>query len=131
MIKPTIGRVVWYWKNIDESLTVDAQPCAALVTFVHNDELVNLALFNRNGDHYPVVGVPLYQGEGERPNGHHCEWMPYQKGQAAKVEFDTAGAIEKLSERIAKLEGEWVKQATSAAGQNLGLGNSPTPPPSK
>lgn len=112
MIKPTIGQVVWYWKNIDEQQKEGAQPFAALVTFVHSDELVNLATFDRNGDTYPVVGVPLFQGEGERPSGKHCEWMPYQKGQAAKQEAtaptNIGAGLEfgEFKDRIAAVEAE-------------------------
>jgi hypothetical protein len=81
MIKPTIGRVVWYWQPSTVPL---AQPQAALIAWVHSDTLVNLAAFWADGEAYGVKNVPLYQGDGDRPGGEFCEWMPYQIGQAAK-----------------------------------------------
>lgn len=82
MIKPTIGRVVWFWP--DSAFTRCTQPQAALIAWVHSDSVVNLAIFDANGKSSNRTGVPLFQGEGNRPESHYCEWMPYQIGQAAK-----------------------------------------------
>jgi hypothetical protein len=83
MIKPTIGRVVWYHPQHKH-----IQPHAALIAFVHSDTLVNLAVFDENGSHQATIDVPLYQNEPnqERPQYGFCEWMPYQQGQAAKTQ---------------------------------------------
>jgi hypothetical protein len=81
MIKPTVGRVVWYWPLNAEP---QGQPQAALIAWVHSDTLVNLAVFDPNGNGYSRTSVLLYQGDGERPTGEICEWMPYQIGQAAR-----------------------------------------------
>jgi len=83
MIKPTIGRVVWYWPGANKD---SEQPWAALIAHVHSDSMVNLAVFDANGNASSMSSVPLYQGEGERPSGSHCQWMPYQQDQAAKTE---------------------------------------------
>ena len=83
MIKPTIGRVVWYHPQNAEP---DDQPNAALVAYVWSDTLVNLAVFDSNGSAYNKSSVFLYQGDGEPPSSSYCEWMPYQQGQAAKTE---------------------------------------------
>jgi hypothetical protein len=80
MIQPTVGRVVWF-RALGH---ISDQPQAAIVTFVHSDGLVNLAVFDPNGERSGHTSVPLYQGEGDRPAGDYCEWMPYQIGQAAK-----------------------------------------------
>lgn len=83
MIKPTIGRVVWYYNpNHKEG----DQPWAALICYVHSDTMVNLSVFDENGLGKAKTSVPLYQGEGVRPEYPFCEWMPYQQGQAAKTE---------------------------------------------
>lgn len=82
MIIPTIGRVVWFWP---ESLSPVSQPEAALVAWVHSNTMVNLAVFDSNGNAYSRTSVPLFQGDGERPDHtkcHFCEWMPYQIGKA-------------------------------------------------
>jgi hypothetical protein len=83
MIKPTIGRVVWFWNS--PGVRGD-QPEAAIIAFVHSDTVVNLGVFRDNGNCTGFASVKLYQGEGEPPEGAYCEWMPYQKGQAAKTE---------------------------------------------
>lgn len=80
MIKPTIGRVVWYHDGFGD------QPEAAIVAFVHDDTTVNLGVFRHNGNCTGFTKVTLWHGEGEAPPYPYCEWMPYQKGQAAKTE---------------------------------------------
>lgn len=81
MIAPTIGRVVWFWENAGQP-----QPLPGIVCFVHSDTRVNLAVFDANGNTSGKTSVFLYQGDTERPTMHFAEWMPYQKGQAAKTE---------------------------------------------
>ena len=85
-IAPTIGRVVWFWPYHDEELGPDKQPLAAMVTYVHSDTMVNLVVFSPNGLPAGRTSVELWQDNGEqhRPARGFCEWMPYQKGQAAK-----------------------------------------------
>jgi len=84
MIKPTIGRVVWYHPSELEGIS--DQPLAALVAYVWSDTLVNLAVFDSNGTSSGRTSVFLFQGDGERPASCFAEWMPYQLGQAAKTE---------------------------------------------
>lgn len=88
MIRPTVGRVVWYHPNGREELNEldKAQPMAAMVAFVHGDKMVNLSVIDHVGERHAVERVVLLQ-EGDNPSaGHYCEWMPYQKGQAARTE---------------------------------------------
>lgn len=87
MITPTIGRVVWYWPQAEET----GQPFAMLVTYVHSDRLVNLGGFDPNGAPIARTSVQLLQ-DVDKPIGGHCCWMPYQKGQAAKHEAEKAAA---------------------------------------
>lgn len=81
MIKPTIGRVVWYHS---ENPTQTEQPWAAIVCFVHSETMVNLTVFDENGYGKPKPSIFLYQGDGDKPSLPYCEWMPYQIGQAKK-----------------------------------------------
>lgn len=93
MIKPTIGRVVWYHPV---SSTEAEQPYAAIIAHVWSDTCINLAVFDSNGAAFNQTSVFLFQGEGEKPSSQYAEWMPYQQGQAAKTE-----ALEKkLSEAV-------------------------------
>lgn len=93
MIKPTVGRVVWYRPNETDAITLGVglgrQPLAAHVAYVHSDTMVNLMVIDPNG--YPrsrtsvrlmQEGLPALAGES------FCEWMPYQVGQAKKHEGD-------------------------------------------
>lgn len=89
MIEPTIGRVVWFTPaKTDESLSGSSQPLAALVAHVHSDRCVNLAVFDANGGgSHSRTSVTLLQDDDVAPEaGYYAEWMPYQKGQAAKHE---------------------------------------------
>jgi hypothetical protein len=94
MIKPTIGRVVWYRaKLLDNSHPKESPEQAAIVVKVHGDRMVNLVVFGHDGSMVPMTSVPLVQ-EGDEPpfDFSYCEWMPYQKGQAAKTEALEAAA---------------------------------------
>lgn len=84
MIKPTVGRVVWYHPEFVPDSVTNERTFAAIVAHVWSDTCVNLAVFDSNGVPYNRTSVFLFQGEGERPGSQYAEWMPYQIGQAAK-----------------------------------------------
>lgn len=130
VIKPSIGRVVWFWESAIAAQRENAQPNAALVVFVHNDELVNLTVFSGVGYPGAYTHIPLWQGEGERPQGMHCEWMPYQKGQAAKVEAQVPPQeyFAKIDQRIAVLE-SLAKSVWDSKPQQSVVPPPPPPPP--
>jgi hypothetical protein len=95
VIKPTIGRVVWFHPSTHsaEAGFAPAPICAAIVAYVHSDSCVNLAVFDGNGASHPKTSVTLIQDSDAAPaGGYYCEWMPYQKGQAAKTEAAEAAA---------------------------------------
>lgn len=95
MIKPTVGRKVYYRPSTDrhdeddEMLThvVDGvtQPLDATVIAVYADDVINLSIFDIHGHLFSRRNVKLIQ-EGDRaPSmGRYAEWMPYQVKQAAK-----------------------------------------------
>lgn len=88
IIKPTVGRVVWYYPAGHHG---DNQPLAALVAHVWSDTCVNLAIFDANGSPFvaPPTSVLLIQEGNPVPTGgNYCTWMPYQMGQAKKHEND-------------------------------------------
>jgi hypothetical protein len=78
MIEPTIGRVVWYREGQSKQ--------AAIVAYVHSNTMVNLMVIDSNGVPQSKTSVYLLQDGNEAPASSYCEWMPYQKGQAAKTE---------------------------------------------
>jgi hypothetical protein len=88
VIKPTVGRVVWYWpKGSDQLINHQPdQPLAAIVCYVHSDRMVNLQVFDVNGESQSRTSVALRQEGDDEPKFSHCQWMPYQIGQAKKHE---------------------------------------------
>jgi hypothetical protein len=97
MIEPTVGRVVWYTPATKAEMgrkDPGEQPLAAIIAHVHHAGLVNLMIIDREGECYWRTNVPLNQDPTITREPGTCEWMPYQKGQAAKTE--------QLEERLAK-----------------------------
>lgn len=95
MIKPTIGRKVWFRGNLPgvSSAYIDRnQPLDATIVFVHNDRCVNLRVTDHYGASRGVSSVILMQ-EGEVPNNLEswAEWMPYQQGQARAQAVGASG----------------------------------------
>ncbi|MED5607793.1 hypothetical protein OSS47_28280 [Pseudomonas citronellolis] len=93
MIKPTVGRVVWffptaaYMRSRHLVFSDQSQPLAATIVYVHNDRMVNLVVSDQSGAGFGVSSVELVQEGVPVPAGSfYCTWMPYQKGQAAKTE---------------------------------------------
>jgi hypothetical protein len=85
MITPTVGRVVWVRNR--PMARYRKQPEVALITYVHSDTLVNIAGFDANGDPFKFTSIWLKQDpEAENPTHPYAEWMPYQRGQAAKYD---------------------------------------------
>lgn len=81
IIKPTIGRKVWFWRDgIDRT---KVQPEDATICYVHGDSLVNLRVTEHNGVSRSEVEVSLRQPGDPEWSGRFAEWMPFQKGQAA------------------------------------------------
>lgn len=84
-IKPSIGRVVWFWPSgKSQAEQPGSQPLAAIVTYVWSDHLVNLTTFDSNGVPTPRTSVPLIQEGDTLPTWAFAQWMPYQIGQARK-----------------------------------------------
>lgn len=90
MIKPTVGRIVWYRPDEQDRITMSihegGQPLSATVCHVWSDTCVNLSVIDSDGGCHKRTSVTLRQSDEPWAGGRHCEWMPYQKGQAAKTE---------------------------------------------
>ncbi len=108
MIKPTIGRVVWFFPSIAFMASINhaysdpTQPLAAIVSYVWSDEMVNLSVHDQNGKQFNVTSVPLLQ-EGEPPilgASFHAEWMPYQAAQAKKDAMASEGKPDKSTTEL-------------------------------
>lgn len=87
MISPTIGRVVLVYRGKSNQ----AEP--ALVAYVFSDRMINVGGFDKNGAPFQATSMQLLQDDDKPMNpGYYAEWMPYQKGQAAKTEALEAAA---------------------------------------
>lgn len=92
MIKPSIGRVVWFYARGTEQRDAGEQPEAAIVAFVHSDDCINLMVISEAGTPRPMTSVALMQEE-DFAEGVDTDWpfsfatwMPYQQAQAKKHE---------------------------------------------
>lgn len=87
IIRPTIGRKVWYTPtDFDGGLNShSSQPFDATVVHVWDDRCVNLFVLDHNGQSATRSSVRLLQPGDEVPaGGGYAQWMPYQVGQARK-----------------------------------------------
>lgn len=103
IIQPTVGRIVWYWPTAYDlaqgmfAYPGSDQPMAATVAFVHSDRMVNLSVVDHNGQPIDKRSVTLLQeGDVVRDHAGYAEWMPFQKGQAAKTDTAQHGALDSL-----------------------------------
>jgi hypothetical protein len=92
VIPPTVGRVVLVKDR--HQCEDKTQPEVGFITFVHNDTCINVAGFDHYGGHFSLTSLTLIQDGVETPEHItvRAEWMPYQKGQAAKTEAAEAAA---------------------------------------
>ncbi|WP_423454220.1 crAss001_48 related protein [Ottowia sp. VDI28] len=122
-IKPTVGRVVWFYPSqlTGESgfaRASDGQPLAAIIARVWSDTCLNLTVLDADGVPHSRTSVLLVQDPdaADRPAGNYCTWMPFQKGQAAKAETAEKTATSKeyrQSTRREQLEYALVSGAAS------------------
>ena len=86
IIKPTIGRKVWFQPNginVIENRVVQEfadQPMDATVICVWGDRSVNLRVTDHAGFTHRAASVALLQEDDEPPevNTPYCMWMPFQ-----------------------------------------------------
>lgn len=112
MIKPTVGRVVWFYPGVAFAAANNIafgdpeQPLAATIAYVINDQMVNLSAVDQNGKQFNVTSVPLKQDDSDLKIGsYYCEWMPYQKEQAKLIEATKPFDLTELPE-LKVAEGE-------------------------
>lgn len=94
MIKPTVGRIVHFFREYG------VEPMAAIIANVWSDTCVNLAVFDHFGRPWmePPTSVLLVQPEAKPPaDGAFCQWMPYQ---VKKTTGSESGEKEAGSETI-------------------------------
>lgn len=90
-IPPTVGRVVWFYPSQYDGIPHEkGTPLAAIVCYVFSDRMVNLRVFDQNGDGHARTSIVLKQeGDVINEQNGYCTWMPYQLNKA-KEETDAA-----------------------------------------
>jgi hypothetical protein len=144
---PTIGRSVYFYENRG------ARPKVALVCdvreIVPKHFVVNLAVFDHNGDSKPKTGVIFVQPDEGLMDGSrsYAAWMPYQASnsqndlltlskriqaiEALKLDAQLTNSVslelldKKLNERLNELEARFVKPNINPAPVST---NAYTPP---
>lgn len=87
-IKPTPGRIVYYWPGPSETIPhIPGQPLSAQVASIQEDETLTLSVLDSCGSHHPRNAVPLIQPLNPAPDDRsYAYWMPYQIGKAAQTD---------------------------------------------
>lgn len=94
MIKPSIGRKLWFWETRDafdaaransfdhDLLSVHEQPLDATVVAVWSPTMINVYVIDHSGVGRAETSVQLIQEGDIIPEGRFATWMPFQIGQA-------------------------------------------------
>ena len=86
MIKPTVGRVIWWFEH-DNVTDLIVGPMVALIADVYPSGRVTLVGWDLDGK--PRIGlkhVRIVENGDATDEDVWAQWMPYQQGQAAKTE---------------------------------------------
>jgi hypothetical protein len=107
LIPPTVGRIVLYVRWNGAAKTHFLEPLAAIVCKVHNDRCVNVGIFDENGvPNQNATSCVLVQPGDPAPEHSFVTWMPYQVGQAEKLDQtgrQLGGRVAQLEDRLASL----------------------------
>ncbi|MGN8190294.1 DUF2829 domain-containing protein [Burkholderia sp. 22088] len=127
MIEPTVGRIVHFRPGKSAAgLRIQCdpkQPLAAIVTYVHGPRMVNLAVLDALGRHHALTSVRLLQGDDKGSDDEpFAEWMPFQKGQAAKTEQLEAQVARSPGNRLVSNEQLESEIEASKSGSANGFG---------
>lgn len=94
MIKPTIGRKLWYWRTAQQyaamdqlshdhvNAVVDVQPEDATIVAVCSASMLNLQVIDHHGVARSETSVMLLKEGDTIPPSRFATWMPFQVGQA-------------------------------------------------
>ncbi len=125
-IRPTIGRRVWFRPSADylarNPTMTQLNPEQAMdagIVYVHHDHMVNLQVADHVGRQFMVPSVPLLAGAWEASDGldFAAEWMPFQKGQAAKSEVSEKAISHPVCTQRDQLEYALVSGAATSIAQ--------------
>ena len=96
-----VGRGIWFWPNGSNSKH-DEQACAAIVTFLHSDRLVNIAYFTPAGEVRSRENVVAMQPGDQWPadgSAFVC-FVPAQAAQVIEVPDEAPAAANEVYDLI-------------------------------
>ena len=86
MIKPTVGRVIWWFEH-DGTTDLVVGPMVALIAAVLPSGRVNLVGWDLEGESCKgLKHVRIVEDGDATDEDVWAQWMPYQQEQAAKTE---------------------------------------------
>lgn len=112
IIKPTVGRKVWYRPSKSDltgtvPMSITAGPLDATIIAVWGDRMVNVLVTDIVGKQFPVLSCTLLQEGDEVPKdidgniaGRFVEWMPYQQVQAHKTESEMVASAADAADEL-------------------------------
>lgn len=103
MIQPTVGRILWFYRSVEDASNANVQPRAAQVAYVVNDRCVNVMLLDAQGDSGPKLAVQLYQDGDPDPQGEFTCWMPYQSEQSKKEQLQSRLTISDVRSVVSEM----------------------------
>jgi len=78
IVKPTVGRMVYYKSYGTPNGEYKPENRAAIITAIHSDTVIDLCVLNPEGMFF---NRNVEQGE----KGGQWDWMPFQKDQQARL----------------------------------------------
>lgn len=89
MLSPRVSDTIHFYQQPGGPFA--GQPLAAIITHVHSDRLVNLVVFDPNGNSRPQVSVPFIHPGYEIPaEGYYCQWPLQIEGEPEQAEVNSA-----------------------------------------
>ena len=88
LIKPTVGRSIYYFPILSEGDNYEG-PYPAIITRVWSDNVVNIGGFTPDGRPFGRTTVAIYTGDlwnDDLPARPYAMWMPHQIQQAEQAE---------------------------------------------
>jgi hypothetical protein len=113
-MQPTVGRMVYYKSYGSPNGEFLSEDRAAVVTAVHENNAVSLCVMNPSGLFFNLM---VHQGS----EAGQWDWMPFQKGQAAKTE-ELEKTVQQLAEAPKFNCWEWMEGWVNAYEDQVGNG---------
>jgi hypothetical protein len=83
---PAIGQIILFNPGVHETVMTSDQPLAAIVTYVHKNGTVNLAVFGKNGDQWQKHSIKMLADDEAYPERISYAKLPSHKGPAKEAE---------------------------------------------